>query len=277
MSSPNSIPYLHCGACNDPLTLDNYPIQSSTCGHSICKQCLKTKISSAESTPPDASGVTRNLYSNCLVCQKPGAFHPKLSKPNLVAACAIDMMKQYAQMLKTKTTRDFNSQNSHNARSTTSISTKQRVFAAEKDVSQSRPAEDSESEKEEDSPHVLSKNISLHESPTAGNVSSAESDGSEDTLEPASPPLKFQGKKVVWVKFDKISQIADLLAINGDTATIRWESGKYIEEVSVDRIEEMDSDNSMARSKRSRRVSTDRYAPNYPAKKSKNQKKLLSH
>jgi hypothetical protein len=261
MSSPIEFPFIFCGACNERVTIDNFPLQSSTCGDSICKQCFDTKI---------CIGTATDTGRDCLICKQPGAFHPARPLPNYAAMAAIDVVKDSAIIMQDAIQRALATKSADEARMPTAISTSHRL-------SKMRAVEDDGVDPEEEASPQVSNAVSHdhRDSPSKGSVSSAESE-SYATVDPVSPPIKFQGERMVWIKFKNINQLAHLLQIKGDVATIRWESGKYVEEVSVDRIEELDGDNSSSR--RSRRVSSEkpgfRYVPGPEAKKTEKRRKI---
>lgn len=234
MTSRLESPHLTCGCCTRPLSLDRYPVQSSTCGHSICKKCVRSLEQDDDS---EASGQTPDQYFECPICKQPRAFHPKFSQPNLTALSAIDLMDQYAKILKYKIKSGRGSTTANPAKRQLEIATPPEV------VTTTTLSEDAASLPPPASP-MRPKSVSEQDSPIS--LSSSASESSEETLEPASPPPSLSGRgeedgRMVWVKFDKGAQLAHLLETREETAIVRWESGRYNAEVALGRIEEIDA------------------------------------
>lgn len=252
MTSRLECPHLTCGCCTRPLSLDRYPVQSSVCGHSICKKCVRSVKQDDDS---EASGnKSPDQYFDCPICKEPRAFHPRFSKPNLTALSAIDLMDQYAKILRSKVAKSGRGSNTSNpAKRQLETSTPPEV------VTTPTLTEDAVSFPSPPASPTMAKSVSEQDSPIS--FSSAESESSEETLEPASPPPSLAaggGKedgRMVWVKFEKGAQLAFLQETRKETAMVVWESGRYEAEVLLERIEEIDlGGNAMSRPKRSRRA-----------------------
>lgn len=89
----------------------------------------------------------------------------------------------------------------------------------------------------------LAAENTFHATAIAATATHTVSKGEEnESALKASPKLAdgaMSAERIVWVKFGLSNQLAFLMSVQGDKATVRWESTKLKEEVSLDRIEEM--------------------------------------
>ena len=235
---------LSCRSCKQHYTKSNFPLQSATCGHSICLTCLDTEAGahaannnkSKNTAAGRGSGSEKHEHFGCPICKENDAFHLHESKPNLLALSALQLLTRGNQIMKDKL----------QLQPRTSTSNTQN---AKDDSSPAHPTKPtSKSNNKANTTPASATSIS---SPTTTTTTQQHHNAQKRkiSLSPVSPA------RMVWVKFGQGSQLAYLLHKKGNKATIRWESSKYEEEISVDMIEELEDSGTSSRggSKRSSR------------------------
>jgi hypothetical protein len=215
-SSSLTLPHIICRCCDRPVSTVNYPVMSKTCPHSICCTCLNN------SNDIDIDNDNAGGFLKCPICQQDHAFHAHRSQPNYMAIAAMDIMEQSVRL------------------------------AVQQQKQLSLLKQQQQQPNSNNNKYAASKKAPVISSPSDGTCSNdddsndyAASNDDEDEDEDESfskrvitPPLPGQSR-MVWIKFDSGSQLANLLTVKGNKAEIRWDGCKYKEWVDLKRIEEM--------------------------------------
>jgi hypothetical protein len=208
------LPHIICRCCDRAVSTVNYPVMSKTCPHSICCTCL-TASTQKKSNDNDNAG----CFLKCPICQQDSAFHAHRSQPNYMAIAAMDILEQSVRLVIQQQKQLKQQQQQQQQQKSNRNATKKASVI-------STPSSDDSNDSNDDTTH-----------------DDDDDDDDDESLPPrpkkvVTPPLPGQSR-MVWIKFDSGSQLANLLAVHHDQAEIRWDGYKYTEWVDLERVEEM--------------------------------------
>jgi hypothetical protein len=270
---------LVCSTCKDCFREDNYPIQSSSCGHSICFTCFESELQKENDTPNEASC---EEYFCCPQCKAEKAFHPRYSSPNLLACAAIHALWECGKVWSSTAGRKQHSceQKQSRGKPESKATQEMEISPAIGRVNQEEVNGGSKSaytttangnitSQAQKGVRVMPNTAQVHPAKHARGLSSPPADDSNQsnnkivkkssstrspetekkthTLVSHTPNQQTQTtgvspspeRRLVWIKFGKDMHLAYLIGQNGDRGQIQWESNNFVEEVDMNRIEDV--------------------------------------